>query len=104
MCVRLRLLGERRIECVDDKQGYVETPERADTAAPGFPAELLGEARSTPGGWVYAIGPGYAPDGADGAVPPEGIIGAWKIGDDGRPTGEYRANERYGGSSSSRPT
>jgi hypothetical protein len=72
---------------------------RADTTTPEFPAELLAEASSKPGGWVYAIDPEYAPDGAEGAVPPEGIIGAWKIGDDGRPTGEYRANERYGGSS-----
>jgi len=71
---------------------------RADTAAPEFPAGLLAEARSKPGGWVYAIDPEYAPDGADGAVPPEGIIGAWKIGDDGQPTGEYRSNERYRGS------
>ena len=74
---------------------------RDDAIAPEFPAELLAEARSKSGGWVYAIDPGYASDGADGAVPPEGIIGAWKIGDDGRPTGEYRANDRYGGSSSS---
>ena len=42
----------------------------------------------------YAIDPEYAPDGADGAVPPEGIIGAWRIGDDGQPIGEYRSNER----------
>jgi hypothetical protein len=76
---------------------------RPDTTAPQFPAGLLAEARSKPGGWVYAIDPGYAPDGAEGVVPFEGIIGAWKIGDDGHPTGEYWANERYGGSSSSRP-
>jgi hypothetical protein len=71
---------------------------RADTAAPEFPARLLAEAQSKPGGWVYAIDPEYAPDGADGAVPPEGTIGAWKIGDDGQSTGEYRSNERYRGS------
>jgi len=41
-------------------------------------------------GWVYAIDPAYAPHGPDGAVPPEGIIGGWKIGDDGTPAGEYR--------------
>jgi hypothetical protein len=73
----------------------------ADTVVPEFPAELLEEARSKPRGWVYAIDPGFAPDGATGAIPPEGIIGAWKIGDDGRPTGEYRANERSGGPPSS---
>ena len=36
-----------------------------------------------------------------GAVSRSGIAGAWKIGDDGLPTGEYKANERYGGSRSS---
>ncbi len=63
---------------------------------PDFPAELLAEARTKPGGWVYAIDPAYAPNGPDGAVPPEGIIGGWKVGDDGTPTGEYQANPRYG--------
>jgi hypothetical protein len=61
-----------------------------------FPPELLAEAEVRPGGWVYAIDPSYAPGGARGAVPPEGIIGAWKIGDDGRPTGDFEANPRYG--------
>ena len=28
-------------------------------------------------------------------MPPEGIIGAWNIGDNGTPTGEYQANPRY---------
>jgi hypothetical protein len=71
---------------------------RENPAAPGrpFPPELLAEAKSKPGGWVYAIDSAYAPDGPDGAVPPEGIIGAWKIGDDGTPTGEYQTNPRYG--------
>jgi len=70
--------------------------------APLFPPEMLAEAKSKPGGWVYAIDPVYAPDGADGAVPPEGIIGAWKIGDDGAPTGEFQANPRYGSTPSAR--
>lgn len=48
------------------------------------------------GSWLYAIDPAYAPDGPDAAVPPEGIIGAWKIADDGTPAGEYQANPRYG--------
>jgi hypothetical protein len=45
-----------------------------------------------PGGWVYAIDPDQDPDEA---VPPEGIVGARRIGDDGRPTGEYRANPNH---------
>jgi hypothetical protein len=55
-----------------------------------FPPELLAEAKATPGGWVYSIDAAYAPDGADGRVPPEGIIGAWKVADNGTPTGEYQ--------------
>jgi hypothetical protein len=75
---------------------HVETPEENwHDVARVPPAELLEEARSKPGGWVYAIDPGFAPDGAGGAAPPKGITSARKIGDDGRPTGEYRTNERY---------
>ena len=61
-----------------------------------YPPELLAEAKATPGGWVYSIDAAYAPDGAGGAVPAEGIIGGWKIADDGTPTGEYWANPDYG--------
>lgn len=60
-----------------------------------FPPELLAEARTKPGGWVYEIDPAHAPDGPGGAVPPEGIKGAWKVGEDGAPTGEYQRNARY---------
>ena len=60
---------------------------------PPFPDALLAEGARTPGGWVYAIDPAYDPAGD---VPPEAIAGAWHIGDDGRPTGEYRANPGYG--------
>jgi hypothetical protein len=69
---------------------------------PAFPAEMLAEAKTKPGGWVYAIDPAYARDGADGAIPPEGIIGAWKIAYDGAPTGEFQANPRYGSNPSTR--
>jgi hypothetical protein len=60
-----------------------------------FPPELLAEAMSQPGGWVYEIDARFARDGVDGAVPPEGIKGAWKIGLHGVPTGEYQANDNY---------
>jgi hypothetical protein len=57
-----------------------------------FPDALLAEARTKPGGWVYEIDARYDPDGA---VPPEGIKGGWKVGLDGVPTGEYKANPNY---------
>jgi hypothetical protein len=53
---------------------------------------LLAEAAAWPGGWVYEIDSAFDPDGA---VPPTAILGAWKVGDDGRPTGEYQANPNY---------
>ena len=59
---------------------------------PPFPDVLLAEAARTPGGWVYAIDPAWDPAGD---VPPEAIAGAWRVGDDGRPTGEHRANPNY---------
>ena len=68
----------------------------SEVPARPFPPELLAEARSKPGEWVYAIDPAYAPDGLDGAVPPEGIIGAWKVADDGTPTGEYQQTRDTG--------
>jgi hypothetical protein len=64
----------------------------ADNTAPPFPEALLAEAAANPDGWVYAIDAAY--DSA-GTVPPEGIAGAWRIGPDGRPTGEYRPNPNY---------
>jgi hypothetical protein len=70
---------------------------RESKAEPPFdpttlPAALLAEAKTKPGGWVYEIDPKYDPHGA---VPPEGIKGAWKVGDHGVPTGEYTANSNY---------
>ncbi len=57
-----------------------------------LPPGLLAEAKTKPGAWVYEIDARFDPNGA---VPPEGVKGAWKIGDDGVPTGEYQANPRY---------
>ena len=61
-------------------------------AAPRFPEELRDAAAQAAGGWVYAIDPAYDPRGR---TPPEGIVGAWKIADDGQPTGEFVANPDY---------
>ncbi|HET6484327.1 MAG TPA: hypothetical protein VFG35_30375 [Actinoplanes sp.] len=54
--------------------------------------QLVEEARRVPGGWVYEIDGDFHPDQR---VPPEAIIGAWKVDDNGVLTGEYRPNPRY---------
>ncbi len=57
-----------------------------------FPEALLAQAKAYPGGWVYEIDDAYDPDGR---VPMDGIKGAWKVGQDGLPTGEYWSNRQY---------
>jgi hypothetical protein len=57
-----------------------------------FPAELQEQAADNPGGWVYEIDPGC---NRRGPVAPEHIIGAWRIDDQGSPTGEFVANSLY---------
>jgi hypothetical protein len=56
------------------------------------PRELVAEAARYPGGWVYEIVPGYDPQGT---VPAEAIIGAWKVDDAGRLTGEFTPNPNH---------
>lgn len=54
--------------------------------------KLIAEARQHPNGWVYVIDGEFA---QDHSVPPERIVGAWKVGPDGQITGEYQANPKY---------
>jgi hypothetical protein len=63
---------------------------RADQ--PEFPAELLAEARRSPGGHVYEIGSGFDPAGA---IPTHAIRRGWEIGADGTPTGQYTDNPNF---------
>lgn len=49
------------------------------------------EARNKPGGWVYELDWDYG----DNYVPPEAIKAGWKVGDDGRLTGETKENDDY---------
>lgn len=61
---------------------------------PVHPPEMVAEARAHPGGWVYVID-GDMVDDPNGEVPPEAIIGAWKVDDQGNLTDEYQANSYY---------
>ncbi|WP_346076091.1 MULTISPECIES: hypothetical protein [Actinomycetes] len=48
-----------------------------------------------PGGSVAVIDPGLIGD-PDGYVPGEAVQGVWRVGEDGKPTGEFVPNPRYG--------
>jgi hypothetical protein len=61
-------------------------------ATRSFPDELSEVAAQNPGRWVYEIDP--ALDRAS-PVPPQRIVGAWRIDDLGSPTGEFVANSSY---------
>ena len=53
---------------------------------------MVEEARKNPNGWVYVIDGKFGPNDA---VPPEAIVGAWKVDASGKLTGEYKANPNY---------
>lgn len=50
------------------------------------------EAKRNPNGWVYRIAGNFS---RNENVPPEAIIGAWKIDGDGRIIGEFVVNGKY---------
>ncbi len=75
----------------------VDSRRGKDPADSVFPPELLEQARATPGGWLYVIDAAFASAGPEGVVPPEAIKGAWRVGEDGVPTGEFEPNPDYRG-------
>ncbi len=64
-----------------------ETP----PATTPLPGEIL-QARRQPNGWVYRVDGAYGPQDA---IPPERIIGAWKVDGLGRITGAFVPNPKY---------
>ena len=56
-----------------------------------FPGEIA-EAKHTPNGWVYRIAGRFSPDEN---VPPEAIVGAWKVDAQGNITGNFIVNQKY---------
>ena len=56
------------------------------------PEDAISEARRHPNGWVYEVDPRY--DGND-FIPPQGIMGAWKVDENGNIVGAYIVNPRY---------
>ena len=57
----------------------------------------IAEAARNPGGWVYSISGAYGPNDR---VPPEAIVGAWKVGDDGVIAGDFMPNPNFKGGNS----
>jgi hypothetical protein len=56
------------------------------------PPAAIAEAAKHPGGWLYEIGGGLD---ADAAAPPEAVVGAWKVSDDGNIVGAFIPNPSY---------
>lgn len=65
--------------------------------------EVVAAAKANPGGWVYKIEGQFAPDEA---VPPQSIVGAWRVDSAGELTGEFVENPNYrpGGRTDSSPS
>ncbi|MFJ9774439.1 hypothetical protein ACIRVF_24920 [Kitasatospora sp. NPDC101157] len=59
------------------------------------PPELVAEAAANPGGSVAAIDPDLIGD-PNGYVPGEAVQGVWRVGEDGKLTGEFVENPDYG--------
>jgi hypothetical protein len=55
-------------------------------------AEVIDAARQHPNGWVYKIEGTF---GSEDYVPPESIVGAWKVDEHGQLTGEFVKNPKY---------
>ncbi|QGH67833.1 hypothetical protein GHV42_02850 [Xanthomonas oryzae pv. oryzicola] len=54
--------------------------------------DVVQAARENPNGWVYKIKGEYGPTEH---VPPEAVVGAWKVDADGNLTGEFMSNPKY---------
>lgn len=54
--------------------------------------EMIAEARANPNSWLYKIAGDFGPNDA---VPPECIVGAYRVDENGELTGEFQANPRY---------
>ncbi len=63
--------------------------------APAITEAMQQEASQKPGGYVYCIDEYYAKDGVDGAIPREGIIGAYPVDQNGIIIPEFAFNPHY---------
>ncbi|KJY32919.1 hypothetical protein VR45_21235, partial [Streptomyces sp. NRRL S-495] len=59
------------------------------------PPALVAQAAANPGGSVAVIDPDLVGD-PNGYIPGEAVQGAWRVGTDGKLTGEFVENPNYG--------
>jgi hypothetical protein len=59
---------------------------------PPITDDMRRAAQGQPGGWVYVIDPAYD---SNGAVPPHGIVGAWRVDGAGNITDEFQRNPNH---------
>ncbi len=62
---------------------------------PGPPItdEMREQARQTPDSWLYIVDPGYEASGDN--VPPEGVVGAYRIDSEGEIDEDFNHNDEY---------
>ncbi len=68
-----------------------EQPEQP--TAPPITDEMREQARQTPDSWMYIVDPGYEESGEN--VPPEGVVGAFRIDSAGEIEEEFHHNDEY---------
>jgi len=54
--------------------------------------EVIQAALKNPNGWVYKIEGAFSPDED---IPPQAIVGAWKVDENGNITSEFIDNPKY---------
>jgi hypothetical protein len=85
----LELQAETRTRDDAERRNGAGTP---PPGAPTFPEQLRPLGAANRGGWVYDLEDSQS---RDQALAAERIRGAWRIDEDGEPTGEYVANRSY---------
>ena len=76
----------------EDREGEINTLMASEMAIQPSPGETE-EATRHPNGWVYRISKKVGDP--NGRVPPEAIVGAWKVNEHGIITGEFVPNPKY---------
>jgi hypothetical protein len=60
---------------------------------PPITEQMREHAKQNPNSWLYIADPGYAAE--DGDVPPEGVVGAYRIDVDGEIDEDFQFNDQY---------